>query len=191
MHAHAEVVIEDLDDPKDFEEVKAAVYGVIASFCEHDEDNHDTFYDWHQVGGRWTGAHDKFDPYSDPRNYEDCKLCNNTGFRTDAIGVSARQENPSYTCNACGHRNDDGTWTHSKQGPGRKPKWPTDFAFHEGDVIRVEDCPDDLQCCTLVADGDFFEMDEDGHSPKTETVKKKLASLGITTGWLVTVDYHY
>lgn len=100
--------------------------------------NKESFYDWYEIGGRWTGSHDNFNPEDDPENLENGEL-----------------------------------------------KWPTEWARHDGDIIAVKDISDDLDCYTLVVgDEVFHETDFDGN------VKKKLSELGITEGYLVTVDYH-
>jgi hypothetical protein len=148
--------------------------------------NPQSFYDWYQIGGRWTGSHDKFDPENDPMNVETCRMCNGTGFRDDELGKQEREKDPSYTCNGCGqYNNETKMWEHGRQGKGLSLKWPTNWARHDGDIIEVKDVPDDLDCYTLVVEDEVFhKSDFDGN------VKKKLAELGITEGYLVTVDYH-
>lgn len=48
--------------------------------------NPNSKWDWWQVGGRWTGFftegdEDPYDPALDPRNYEPCPICDQTGKR--------------------------------------------------------------------------------------------------------------
>lgn len=45
------------------------------------------FWDWYQIGGRWTGHFDGYDPMADPKNQEICWLCHGTGVRADPVGV--------------------------------------------------------------------------------------------------------
>jgi hypothetical protein len=83
--------------------------------------NPEGIWDWYQVGGRWTGFLDGYDPEQDPKNIQKCEICGGTGKRTDEVGQMAREQNPDYTCNGC-------------QGKGSRAKWPTSWADHAGDV---------------------------------------------------------
>lgn len=89
-------------------------------------------WDWFQIGGRWTGHFDGYDPHTDPDNIEVCEYCKGTGKRNDATGKQARAKNPNYTCNVC-------------NGEGKHVKWPTQFAPHGGDSVQVKDLPNDYQ----------------------------------------------
>ena len=40
-------------------------------------------WDWYTVGGRWSGTLDDYNPYTDPKNQQECWLCKGTGIRTD------------------------------------------------------------------------------------------------------------
>lgn len=190
MHYHAEIHVPDADN------VQEQVEKIMAPFRER-RNNRSGFWDFWGVGGRWTGAHDGYDPRQDPENYETCDLCDGTGLRNDAIGQKARLEDSSYTCNGCTYWNDKKeTWGYGPFGPGKSLKLAFDFKPHAGDVVAVQDIPDDLSCYTLIAGGKvFFSKDLAGGKliitpfGKT-TVKAKLQELGITTGFLVTVDYH-
>jgi len=137
--------------------------------------NPDSLWDWYQVGGRWTGEHDGYDPTKDPRNIETCWLCNGTGKRTDM-----EVENG---CNGC-----DGT--------GKMVKWSTSFAPHYADVMPISEIREDMSCFTLIINGEVLTKEKwDGENwiggtMADRTVKKVLADMGITDGYLVTVDYH-
>lgn len=192
MHYHAEVWIEHPS-----EDVQAQLDAILAQYRERYDKNDilTGWWDWWQIGGRFTGSHDGYDPVDDPRNVETCSTCNGTGFRSDALGLNCRRENPSYTCNGCGKQQDDGTWTHGRYGAGKRLKWSTEWAEHPGDVMRVEDVKRGLKTWTLVVKdtvlhqkawtGEEWEpTDFDGK------VKSALKRLGITTGYLITVDYH-
>ena len=78
-------------------------------------------WDWFQIGGRWTGYLDGYNPEEDPSNLEECPLCGGTGMRTDKLGNRFRDKNPEYTCNGC-------------DGVGKSLKWPTQLGFRDGDV---------------------------------------------------------
>lgn len=84
-------------------------------------------WDWYQIGGRWTGVLDNYNPDKDPKNIEICWLCQGTGKRNDAIGEQAREKNPNFTCNGC-------------DGKGERVKWPTQFAEHDNNILSLKDC---------------------------------------------------
>jgi hypothetical protein len=73
-------------------------------------------WDWWVIGGRFTGrlALDGYSSHTDPRNFEECKQCDGRGMRNDALGIQARERDPSYTCNGC-------------NGSGRSLKWSNEF----------------------------------------------------------------
>lgn len=73
-------------------------------------------WDWWQIGGRWTGTFDGYDPNKDPANVETCDLCAGTGKRSDMTVKDG--------CNGCA-------------GTGKRTKWPTDFKEHAGDIAPV------------------------------------------------------
>ena len=88
-------------------------------------ENPNCFWDWYQLGGRWTGMFDpEYDPEKDPRNIKTCWLCKGTGVRDDEIAQKARLENPEYKCNGC-------------NGTGKAVEWPTGWADFDGDVKPV------------------------------------------------------
>jgi hypothetical protein len=76
------------------------------------------WWDWYQVGGRWTGLLvPGYDPEKDPRNIKTCRLCNGTGKRTDVQVPDG--------CNLC-------------HGTGKAVEWPTKWERFEGDVQPIE-----------------------------------------------------
>jgi hypothetical protein len=79
-------------------------------------DGKDIYWDWYQIGGRWTGTLSGYDPDSDPANIEVCGFCNGTGNRPDMDVANG--------CNGC-------------QGKGKHVKWPTQWAKHPGDIVPV------------------------------------------------------
>ena len=79
------------------------------------------FWDWFQIGGRWTGKLSGYDPSDDPSLMKSCWLCNGTGFRNDELGRKWRESDPEYTCNGC-------------QGKGEHQAWPTEWPRHKGDI---------------------------------------------------------
>lgn len=188
MHYHAEVVLEPDQELAD----------LMAPHKEsYDEKTEELsgFWDWYQIGGRYTGRKTDYNPEDDERNWETCRLCNGTGYRNDHVAQDARQKDPSYTCNGCGHITQDGQWTHGKHGPGKALKWPTQWKSYAGDICAVVDTPEDLTCFTLIVNGSVYHMEEwDGKNWNNTgfdgKVAKKLKELNVTKGVLVTVDYH-
>ncbi len=83
--------------------------------------NQESKWDWWQIGGRWSGALDGYNPNKDPDNLEVCHTCGGTGKRDDKLGRKQREKHVDYTCNRC-----DGT--------GKRVKWPTEWAHHDGDI---------------------------------------------------------
>lgn len=55
-------------------------------------------------------------------------------------------------------------------------------------IAKVKDLPKDFEAMTLVANDQVFHRDDD--LDKGINIKKKLKELGITDGYVVTVDYH-
>jgi hypothetical protein len=92
----------------------------------HEDDG--GFWDWYQIGGRWTGTFDGYDPTKDPANQKPCDLCGATGKRTDSVAEA--HPHLKEKCNAC-----DGT--------GIRAEWPTQWKYHEGDVIPVAQLTED------------------------------------------------
>lgn len=95
------------------ESVSAAVEAVLEPYYE-------TKWDWFQIGGRWTGTFDGYDPDKDESTFETCNLCGGTGDRATWRKEPRDQQHPSG-CNGC-------------NGTGRTQKWPTDWKF------RPQDC---------------------------------------------------
>jgi len=82
------------------------------------------FWDWYQIGGRWTGTLDGYDPDKDPANQYRCELCKGTGKRDDEVGRKHREKEPDYKCNGC-------------NGTGTAVRWPTGWVRHPGDIMPV------------------------------------------------------
>jgi hypothetical protein len=75
------------------------------------------FWDWYQIGGRWTGTLDGYEPEKDEANIKPCNLCGATGKRADMEVANG--------CNGCA-------------GTGKSVEWPTQWKRHAGDVMPVE-----------------------------------------------------
>ncbi len=173
MHYHAEVWIPEDGDIKEIEKHVS----VAMQPYQEDESDDDTpgFWDWWQIGGRWTGAHDKYHPETDPANIEVCKYCGGTGTRRDMKVANG--------CNGC-------------HGTGKFVKWPTEWVFHQDDIVNVKDVSDELSCHALILPETEPIMTHkwDGkETVKTDfmgNVKQELERRHVMNGYLVTVDYH-
>lgn len=152
MHASCLVAIPGCYDG-DIEEAVAALMGPFDENLEveliHDPDYPDedymgnprSFWDWWQIGGRWTGCLSDYDPQLDPNNVEACFICNGSGMRMDVLGVDARKSNPDYTCNGC-------------DGKGAHVSWPSQWAKHPGDIQRWRDVKE----MVLAGDKSFYTV---------------------------------
>lgn len=119
--------------PGSTKNVEKAVAKALAPFQEGELDSRG-WWDWYQIGGRWSGCLSEYDPEKDPKNIEKCDLCEGTGVRDDRVGVA--NGFPTMTlkpevaksvgrtvgyCNGCG-------------GLGKRTKWPTQWDTHRGDI---------------------------------------------------------
>lgn len=95
------------------------------------------FWDWYQIGGRWTGRLNGYEPDKDPANIKPCDLCSGTGLRIDPIGLELRQKDAGYTCNGC-------------QGKGKRLAWPTEWRPNEGDRQPADKIPADFEPHSMV-----------------------------------------
>jgi hypothetical protein len=114
MHYSNLVIVPKTDD------VEAAVKEAMGP---HEDDG--GFWDWYQIGGRFTGYLDGYDPERDSRNIVACEFCNGIGEVVVEVGVG---DSPRK-CRRC-------------NGTGFETKWPTRWASHPGDVIPIEDLTD-------------------------------------------------
>lgn len=115
--------------------------------------NPDSKWDWHQIGGRWTGILvPDYHPETDPKNHQKCVVCGGKGkFR--------RKE-----CHNC-------------KGTGFALAWPTEWAKFKGDILPVEKVPEKTCLFALVEpDGTWHEKGEMGwfgmHKPVDRDWKK-------------------
>lgn len=96
-----------------------------------------TWFDWYQIGGRWTGLFDGYDPEDDPANLAQCLLCWGTGVRSDDVGIE--QKMPEREIIDAGHKRFGQIgWCNGCDGRGMAVEWPTGFKAHDGDWIEVE-----------------------------------------------------
>lgn len=161
----------------DAEDVKAATEEAMRPYSKHNPDSSDALWDWWVIGGRWTGALDGYEPQSDRRNMQVCRLCHGSGRRDDDVARELRLRHPDYGCNGCA-------------STGIEVKHPTEWVFHEGDVstrAQITRSP-----YTLVAGGRAV------HRETWDGVTFVDTSADLDAAWselspearLVVVDYH-
>lgn len=179
VHYRTLVIIEKPDDSDSIEEaVKAAM-----------KPGFEDWWDWFQIGGRWTGTLDGYEPGKDPANLKPCEFCEATGTTTEAVAQKypAYREHVGKPCIQC-------------NGTGQAQKWPTEWKRHEGDVRPVESLTAERyeHFYRIVVDGETFtrERYESWHQERENRfIRQKLPPLE----WLkerynghlaVVVDYH-
>jgi len=189
-HALCLVVI-----PGDTEDVEGAVAAAMEPYNENVNDA--GWWDWWQIGGRYSGAFSEYDPRTDQRNWEECLLCRGTGIRNDSIAQAHRRENPDYTCNGCSYHQPEGIPT------GWRVKWPSDWAPVRSNVMKVADwltLPEDRRNCFAVVipevgghEREIYVPDaSDGkHFPDNPAFPDTYAAIGrFPDALIVAVDYH-
>lgn len=135
------------------------------------EDGNEGWWDWYQIGGRWTGWLTGYDPTKDPGNIKTCWLCDGTGTRRDMVVANG--------CNGC-------------RGTGRMLEWATNWKRHDGDVqpvARVADMLGDRTPFALVDETGAAHRDDVGED---EPWRKELRAYldRNRDGRVVVVDYH-
>lgn len=110
MHMLAAVIVPDGTTRDSAEEVVAPIMEPFNEAIDYNTG----WWDWWQVGGRYTGYYAEYDPTTDPRNQETCRLCAGTGTRRDMTVANG--------CNGC-------------EGTGTARRWPTDWAPIEDDIV--------------------------------------------------------
>lgn len=182
MHHHAEAWL-----PTDAD-VEGKLERVMDPYRQYA--NPDGFWDWYQIGGRFRGRLVRgYDPRKDPSLHGDCRLCNGTGDRPGWVtyedGERRFKHQHAAACNGC----------NGCQGTGQALVLPPLWGEHESDVMEVPDVPDDLVCHTLIVGDLVMHVDawtSEGFAGGRfdGSVKEALGELGVTRGYLVTVDYH-
>ena len=135
------------------------VSNLIEPYRETDNSGH---WDWFQIGGRWTGALDGYDPEKDPSNHKPCDLCNGTGKRQNPPNIGAG----NYPCNGC-------------ESTGTMFVWPTSFKPHEGDTQPISIVYAGMKFKTqkgsvIYLPCAFVDLQGEWHeSPRKETVRNK------------------
>lgn len=129
MH-YSVLAIIDRPDVIDKESIEAEVEGIMRRHGDGDK------WDWYQIGGRWSGVLDGYDPETDQKNIVTCNLCGGTGKRPDMAVMNG--------CNGC-------------RGTGKHVEWPTQWGFREGDCKPVAELTqEELDKFYAVCDGSWF-----------------------------------
>ena len=126
---------------KGSENLERSVESVIGTASEENGG----WWDWYQVGGRWTGFFDGYEPDKDPLLMETCNLCGGSGKRTDMKVLEG--------CNGC-------------QGKGKSLKWPTQWPTREQDAIPLHALTQehvDKAYAVVMTNGERFA--EEGYYP--------------------------
>jgi len=104
--------------------LESALAWEMAPFDEGNEWFRDgSRWDWYQIGGRFTGSLDGYDPYTDPINMEVCNLCAGTGVRPD--GLERFGADWVKSCNGC----------NGCEGKGQRVA--SQLKKHRGDILEV------------------------------------------------------
>lgn len=132
-----------------------AAHGRESAVARLLHDNYGEHYDWYQIGGRWTGAFDGYNPEEDPANQEMCTTCGGTGKRPDLdtakffLDMTEEQRQDwlerTHGCNGC-------------SGTGTRTSWPTQWGAHDGDLVPMPQLPADFTSYAIVTPkGEWFE----------------------------------
>lgn len=123
------------------------------TMCEHCGNGE---FDWWQLGARWKGLLSPgYDRETDPEHFDTCNLCSGTGVRPG--GLEQFGQAWFDGCNGCNGCN----------GTGRMQVWPTRWAPHPDDILRVADLPGRLpnwDQITVVCGGVLFRDVEVSHA---------------------------
>jgi len=185
MHYHGEIYFKE--KPKDVVKAVSKVMKPFRERIDEETDEYVGFWDWWVIGGRWSGIHTetKLDPVKLNEFY---RVCNEKGLflygRENQIDVQEARRTEEFL-----------KLFPDFEGPVPTCRDPYKLDGYPDDIMPVEEVTSRLSCHTLILPGkvlrlgtrdeDWFrEADFDGY------VKKALEARGITTGYLVTVDYH-
>jgi len=176
MHAFAAVVV-----PAGVTRADAEPYVEKAMAPFYEENPEGGWWDWYQIGGRFTGVWSEYDPAQDPANVEMCSQCAGTGTRPGGLEQFGQEWfDACHGCNGC-------------HGTGKAVRWPTQWGPHDGDVIDVKallhnplKVPSTVVTPTDVLDGGWQNLD--GDAEWRERVVEALTAYADQR--LVVVDYH-
>lgn len=113
-----------IETPKDG--ISEETIGRLVKLAMGPHEEQGGFWDFYQIGGRWTGLLDGYDPDTDPTKQEPCEYCDATGVTTEAVArrYPAYVERVGQTCIQC-------------KGKKTRTIWPTEWGFRTGDVAPI------------------------------------------------------
>jgi len=139
--------------------VESVIDRLLAPYEEKDEwGGEGTRWDWYQIGGRFTGLLDGYDPTTDPANFETCRYCEGTGVTTQAVAneYPAYQDRVGMPCIQCNVGYDD----IRQPFPGKMLRW--NYQPHAGDIVpaRELDIPKMryMPSSVVTPDGEWHEQ---------------------------------
>lgn len=165
--------------------IELEISRLLAPYDENGEWGADgTRWDWYEIGGRFTGLLDGYDPGMDPRNYEPCGYCKD-GITDQATAdkFPAYEHNVGKPCRQCNLRPDGSPHVRPEGVPlGYRRTWFNAphlagdiLPLSQVDVGKMEWVPSSL----VTPDGEWHERtrfgwwgselpDEEGNEPKTK-----------------------
>jgi hypothetical protein len=154
MHYGVLVIVE----PDSLSSIEAAVEEALAPYQDKE-------WDWYQIGGRWTGALDGYDPELDPANKKPCEFCEATGTTTKAVALKypAYKEHVGKPCIQC-------------KGEGQRVEWPTQWERHQGDIQPISSLTEeqyDKRFYAVVVDGEWFAKERFEYRPWVSETSEK------------------
>jgi len=185
MHYHGEVYFKER--PKDVLKAVSKAMEPYREWFNEETDEYGGFWDWFVIGGRWSGEHTKMK--LDQEKLRDFyKVCEEKGL----FWIGGEYSEEVQKVRRCEE--------FLRIFPDFKGLIPTcrDVYKEDGyadDIVPVEEVTPQLRCYTLILPGEVLHYKVwDGKAFRKTgfdgCVKKALDARGITTGYLVTVDYH-
>lgn len=196
MHCHVELWVPDLS-----EDLEGLVAKELVEFFEDEGRNESGWWDWYQIGGRWKGAHvPDYDPEQDKDHLTACFLCGGSGVRPEM-----NLDNGCNGCNGTGQRTDWPTrWNMHPKDIIPTSECPNDLTCYrlvldKNGLNQVYDTPAAVLREILgedrVMSTEYFDYNRPIGDMLVKTgwdgkVKDTLTRLGITGGYLITLDCH-
>ena len=163
---------------------KSCIDGNMCDYYRNDKNiigynqNLNGFYDWYQIGGRYSGHKIKdYNPELDIRNWKKCYTCNGTGYRFDDI------------CNVCGKWN---KYLHKYEGwkisKGITLEWPG-WNNLDVNILSVSNIISNIHevfCYRVI----YKDINIKKGSNFNGNLKKFIKEYNIKNGYFVTIDYH-
>lgn len=165
MHYHMEIIMPPTDD------VEAAVASIMKPFDENGEDeegnpNRHAFWDWYQIGGRWSGSHLK-------ARYEPERLDEFFGWlQSEKVTVSGIRFGKQKLKPSGQIQKVDAKW--NEMFPSERFE-PCPIFQHSGDnmtddVCRLVNLPERITCSHIIIAGPRYDHDTNKRTGPPEAV---------------------